>query len=182
MAGFPAIWRALALERHFELWMGAVLLFGLALTFAPEEEPTMFEPRVSLITLGVADLARARAFYEAGLGFRASSASQGDIVFFQLGGLALALFPRAALAEDAGVAPAGAGFGGLTLAQNVREPEDVDRLLALAQAAGGRITRAAEAAFWGGRTGYFTDPDGHLWEIAWNPHFPLLADGSLRLP
>ena len=114
----------------------------------------MFEPRVSLITLGVADLARARAFYESGLGFRASPASQGDIVFFQLGGLALALFPRAALAQDAGVEEAG----------------------------GGRITRGAEAAFWGGRTGYFTDPDGHLWEIAWNPHFTLEPDGSLRLP
>lgn len=141
-----------------------------------------FEPRVSLITLGVADLARARAFYETGLGFRASPASQGDIVFFQLGGLALGLFPRAALAQDAGVATEGEGFRGVTLAQNVREPEDVDRLLALAQAAGGLITRGAQAAFWGGRSGYFADPDGHLWEIAWNPHFTLEPDGALRLP
>ena len=142
----------------------------------------MFEPRVSLITLGVADLARARAFYEEGLGFRASPASQGDVVFFQLGGLALALFPRAALAQDAGVGAAGEGFRGLTLAHNVREADDVDRLLALAEAAGARITKGAEAAFWGGRTGYFADPDGHLWEIAWNPHFTLETDGALRLP
>ncbi len=138
-----------------------------------------FEPRVSLITLGVADLARARAFYETGLGWRASPASQGDIVFFQMGGMALALFPRAALAEDAGVADAGPGA--ITLAHNVREPAEVDRLLALAEAAGARITRPAQAAFWGGRTGYFADPDGHLWEIAWNPHFALADDGALRL-
>jgi uncharacterized protein len=142
----------------------------------------LFEPRVSLITLGVADLARARAFYESGLGWRASPASQGDIVFFQLGGLALALFPRAALAEDAGMAEGGQGFRGIALAHNVRDSADVERLLELAQAAGGRIVRAAETAPWGGRSGYFADPDGHLWEIAWNPHFALDADGALRLP
>jgi catechol 2,3-dioxygenase-like lactoylglutathione lyase family enzyme len=139
-----------------------------------------FEPRVSLITLGVADLARARAFYETGLGWRASPASQGDIVFFQLGGLALALFPRAALAEDANVADAGPGA--VTLAHNVRQPADVDRLLAFAEAAGARVTRPAQAASWGGRTGYFADPDGHPWEIAWNPHFVIEPDGALRLP
>ncbi len=141
-----------------------------------------FEPRVSLITLAVESLARARAFYEHGLGFRASSASQGDIVFFQLGGLALALYPRGALAEDAGLEPEGSGFRGVTLAHNVREESDVDRLLALAEAAGGRVTRAAATAFWGGRSGYFADPDGHLWEIAWNPHFALQPDGALTLP
>ncbi|HXT09500.1 MAG TPA: VOC family protein [Roseiarcus sp.] len=140
-----------------------------------------FEPRVSLITLGVADLARARAFYETGLGWRASPASQDEVAFFQLGGLALALFQRSSLAEDAGVA-AGGGFAGIALAHNVRQPADVDRLLALAQAAGARITRGAETKPWGGRSGYFADPDGHLWEIAWNPHFGLAADGALRLP
>lgn len=140
-----------------------------------------FEPRVSLITLGVADLARARAFYETGLGWRVSPASQDEVVFFRLGGLALALYARSALAEDAGVA-AGGGFAGIALAHNVREPEDVDRLLRQAEAAGARITRRAEAKSWGGRAGYFADPDGHLWEIAWNPHFPLAPDGSLRLP
>ena len=130
-----------------------------------------FEPRISLITLGVADLARARAFYENGLGWRASPASQGDIVFFQLGGLALALFPRAELAADAGVADEGHGFRGIALAHNVRESRGRRPLLALAEAPGGRITRSAETASWGGRSGYFADPDGHLWEIAWNPHF-----------
>lgn len=142
----------------------------------------LFEPRVTLITLGVADLARARAFYEAGLGWKASPASQDDVVFFQAGALAVALFPRARLAEDAGVPAEGRGFGGVTLARNVREPADVERLLAVAQAAGGRILRPAEDAFWGGRTGYFADPDGHIWEVAWNPHFKLGEDGSLTLP
>jgi uncharacterized glyoxalase superfamily protein PhnB len=141
-----------------------------------------FEPRVSLITLGVEDLGRAQAFYETGLGWKASSASQGDVVFFQLGGLALSLYPRRLLAEDAGVAQDAAAFSRITLAHNVRAPEDVDALLVLAQAAGGRITRAAQSAFWGGRTGYFADPDGHLWEVAWNPHFTLAEDGALKLP
>jgi catechol 2,3-dioxygenase-like lactoylglutathione lyase family enzyme len=141
-----------------------------------------FEPRISLITLGVADLARARAFYENGLGWRASAASQGDIVFFQLGGLALALFPRAALAADADVVDDGRGFHGIALAHNVRDPVEVEQLLELAQVAGGRIVRRAETASWGGRSGYFADPDGHLWEVAWNPHFALTVDGALRLP
>jgi uncharacterized protein len=141
-----------------------------------------FEPRVSLITLGVEDIERARAFYETGLGWKASTASQGDVVFFQLGGLALSLYPRRLLADDAGVTHDGAGFSGITLAHNVRAPDDVDALLALAEAAGGRITRPAQQAFWGGRTGYFADPDGHLGEVAWNPHFALAEDGALRLP
>ena len=141
----------------------------------------VFEARVSLITLGVEDLARSRAFYER-LGWRASPASQADIVFFQLGGLALALFAGAGLAEDAGVDAAGHGFRAITLAHNVRAPEDVDRLVALAEAAGARVTRPAQAAPWGGRAGYFADPDGHLWEIAWNPQFPLQGDGALKLP
>ncbi len=140
-----------------------------------------FEPRVSLITLGVSDLARARAFYETGLGWRVSPASQDEVVFFQLGRLALALFARSALAQEAGMA-SGGGFAGIALAHNVREPEDVDRMLRQAEAAGARITRRAEAKAWGGRAGYFADPDGHLWEIAWNPHFPLAPDGALRLP
>ena len=144
--------------------------------------PADFEPRVSLITLGVADVARARAFYEKGLGWRASPASQEEVAFFQLGGLALALFSRSALGEDAGVPAAGGGFAGVALAHNVREPEDVDRLLRQAEAAGARITRRAEAKPWGGRAGYFADPDGHLWEIAWNPHFALAPDGRLTLP
>ena len=141
-----------------------------------------FEPRVSLITLGVADLARSRAFYEGGLGWKASPASQGDVVFFQAGALAVALYPWRSLAEDADVPVDGQGFRGITLAHNVREPADVERLLAIAEAAGGKITKPAQDAFWGGRTGYFADPDGHLWEVAWNPHFTLTEVGALHLP
>ncbi|MDR3500098.1 MAG: VOC family protein [Parvibaculum sp.] len=139
------------------------------------------EPRISLITLGVADVARSRRFYEA-LGWRASSASQEGVAFFQAGGMALALFGREALAEDAGLADAGSGFGGIALAQNMRTQEAVDQLMAEAERAGARIVKPAQKVFWGGYSGYFADPDGHLWEIAWNPGFALDADGSLRLP
>jgi hypothetical protein len=109
--------------------------------------------------LGVADLARARAFYETGFGWKVSPASQGEFVFFQAGSLAVALFPRRLLAEDAGIPADGVGFAGITLARNVREPADVERLLAIAEAAGARITKPAQDAFWGGRTGYFADPE-----------------------
>jgi catechol 2,3-dioxygenase-like lactoylglutathione lyase family enzyme len=139
------------------------------------------EPRISLITLGVADLGRARAFYEQ-LGYHASPASQGDIIFFQAGALGLALYPRGALAEDATVPEPGDGFRGITLAHNVRRRGDVAAVLAEAAAAGGRIVKPAQDVFWGGHSGYFADPDGHLWEVAWNPHFPLAEDGSLTLP
>jgi uncharacterized protein len=139
------------------------------------------DTRISIVTLGVRDLARARAFYEA-LGFTASRASQGDIVFFQAGGQALALYPWDKLAEDAESAPAGSGFRGVTLAHNVRAKEDVAPVLAAAAAAGGAIVKPAHDAFWGGHSGYFADPDGHLWEVAWNPFFPLAADGTLTLP
>jgi len=139
------------------------------------------EQRVSLITLGVADLARSREFYER-LGWRRSMPGTEGIVFFQAGGMALALFPRSALAKDAGVPPEGQGFRGMTLAYNTRSREDVDTLLAEAQAAGGTLLKPAQEAFWGGYSGYFADPDGFLWEVAWNPAFPLAGDGSLRLP
>jgi catechol 2,3-dioxygenase-like lactoylglutathione lyase family enzyme len=139
------------------------------------------EPRVSLITLGVADLKRARAFYEQ-LGFRASSVGGEDVVFFQLGGLALSLFPRESLACDAMVPAEGSGFRGITLAHNVRSREEVSQVIAEAVAAGGRLVKASEEAFWGGQSGYFADPDGHLWEVAWNPSFPLGPDGALSLP
>jgi catechol 2,3-dioxygenase-like lactoylglutathione lyase family enzyme len=139
------------------------------------------QPCVSLITLGVSDLARARAFYEA-LGFRASSASQGDIVFFQAGAIAVALYPRTALAEDARVSAEGNGFSGIALAHNVRAKEDVAVVLAEAQAAGGRVVKPAEDVFWGGHSGYFADADGHLWEVAWNPFLALGEDGALKLP
>ena len=142
------------------------------------------EQRLSLVTLGVADLARSRRFYKEGLGWRASGASTEEVTFFQLGGIALALWGREALAEDArlpGPGPGG-GFGGIALAHNVRTREEVDAILARARAAGGRVLRPGEDASWGGYTGYFADPDGHLWEVAWNPHFTLRDDGSLQLP
>ena len=139
------------------------------------------EPRLSLVTLGVADVARARAFYEA-LGWRASEAGGDGVAFFQANGLALALYGRAALAEDAGVEDRPGGFAAIALAHNVRSRAAVDGVLDTARAAGARIIRPARDAAWGGYSGYFADPDGHLWEVAWNPHFPLDASGNLRLP
>lgn len=139
------------------------------------------EPRLSLVTLGVADIATARAFYER-LGWRASSASNESVTFFQLGGLALGLFGRGALAADANIQDTAHGFGGFSLAQNLQSKEAVDQLLHEAECAGARIVKPAQSVFWGGYSGYFTDLDGHLWEIAWNPGVELLEDGSLRLP
>lgn len=139
------------------------------------------EPRISLITLGVTDMGRARRFYEA-LGWRASSASQADVTFFQLGGMALSLYGRSALAEDASLPDTRAEFGGIALAQNLASEEAVDQLLVEAARAGARILKPAQRAFWGGYSGYFADPDGHPWEVAYNPGFKLEADGCLRLP
>ena len=137
------------------------------------------DARISLVTLGVADVERSRAFYEA-LGWRGQTVQQ--TVFFQAGGLAVVLWGRALLAEDAGVNDDGARFAGVALAQNVRSRAEVDAVLASAVAAGGAITRAAAETFYGGYAGYFTDPDGHPWEIAHNPGFTLTDDGSLVLP
>jgi hypothetical protein len=139
-----------------------------------------FEPRLSIVTLGVTDLEKARKFYEA-LGWTASPASQGDIVFFQLGGMALALYPRDALAEDACVDAEGGGFQGITLAYNVRSKQEVAVLLNVAEAAGGKILKPAQDVFWGGHSGYFADVDGHLWEVAWNPYSKLNERGEIEL-
>ncbi|HEX8995669.1 MAG TPA: VOC family protein [Ktedonobacterales bacterium] len=140
------------------------------------------EPYISLITLGVADLERALRFYRDGLRWPLSSASGGDIAFFRTGGVVLALYPRELLAADARVPAGGAGFGGVTLAHNVASREDVERTLAEAAAAGASILKPAEQAEWGGYSGYFADPDGYPWEVAWNPGFPLRPDGSVQLP
>ncbi|TDC27789.1 VOC family protein [Micromonospora sp. 15K316] len=138
------------------------------------------EQRISLITLGVADLSRARAFYER-LGWRGQQVE--ETVFFQAGGSALVLWGRDQLAADAGVDDPGAdGFGGITLAQNVRSRAEVDELLATAASAGAAVTQAARETFYGGYAGCFADPDGHVWEIAWNPGFPLDPDGALTVP
>ena len=138
------------------------------------------EQRLSLVTLGVSDLGRARRFYEA-LGWQSGAAPDDDVVFFRAGGTVLALWGRAELAEDSGVEDGG-GWGGVTLAHNVRSPEEVDAVLADAERAGATITRAAGPAFWGGYTGVFTDPEGHAWEVAHNPHWTLAEDGSVLLP
>jgi catechol 2,3-dioxygenase-like lactoylglutathione lyase family enzyme len=137
------------------------------------------EQRVSLVTLGVRDLARSRAFYEA-LGWRTGAGPEDDVVFFQAGGMVLALWDRARLAEDSGVRDSG-GWGGITLAHNVGSPAEVDRAIDEARAAGATIARPGAATFWGGYSGAFADPDGHPWEVAHNPHWTLEADGSVRL-
>jgi uncharacterized protein len=138
------------------------------------------EQRVSLVTLGVRDLRRARAFYEA-LGWTTRAEPDDDVVFFRTGGMVLALWGREQLADDSGVEDSG-GWGGVTLAHNVRSPAEVDAVMREAEAAGAAITRAAGATFWGGYSGVFTDPDGHAWEIAHNPHWTLAEDGSIELP
>ena len=138
------------------------------------------EQRVSLITLGVGDLKRSGEFYER-LGWRRSMANAEGILFFQLGGIAFALYPRDELAKDANVPSDGQGFRGITLAYNTRHRDEVDYVLAQAEGAGARILKPAQEAFWGGYSGYFSDPDGFLWEVAWNPSFSIADDGSIRL-
>jgi predicted lactoylglutathione lyase len=139
------------------------------------------EQRVSIVTLGVVDLERSREFYER-LGWRRSMAQAEGVVFFQAVGMALALYPRDELAKDANVAADGQGFSGVTLAYNVRSREEVDSVLAEARNAGAQIPKPAQEAFWGGYSGYFSDPNGFLWEVAWNPGFPIADDGSIRIP
>lgn len=136
------------------------------------------EPRISLVTLGVADVARARAFYEA-LGWPGTS-PDGDVVFIQAGAAIVALWSREKLAADSAVTDDG-GWGGITLAHNVRSPDEVDAVLAEAAAAGATIGRPGEATFWGGYSGVFLDPDGHPWEVAHNPYWTIAADGSISL-
>jgi catechol 2,3-dioxygenase-like lactoylglutathione lyase family enzyme len=137
------------------------------------------EQRVSLITLGVSDLGRARRFYEA-LGWTTGAAPDDDVAFFQAGGMIVALWDRAQLAEDSTVADAG-GWGGITLAYNVRSPAEVDAVIEEARAAGATIGRPGAETFWGGYSGVFVDPDGHPWEVAHNPYWTLADDGSVRL-
>jgi catechol 2,3-dioxygenase-like lactoylglutathione lyase family enzyme len=137
------------------------------------------EQRLSLVTLGVGDLARSRAFYEA-LGWRSGAAPEDDVVFFQAGGMIVALWDRGKLAEDSAVEDGG-GWGGVTLAYNARSPGHVDAVLEEAAAAGAKIGRAGAETFWGGYSGVFVDPDGHPWEVAHNPHWTLRDDGSVML-
>ena len=140
------------------------------------------DQRLSLITLGVADVSRAQAFYEA-LGWRLDGGVNDEsdhVAFFQAGGMIVALWGRAKLAEDSGVEDPG-GWGGVTLAYNVRSPEDVDAVIEEARAAGARIARPGAETFWGGYSGVFVDPDGHPWEVAHNPNWTVHDDGSTTL-
>jgi uncharacterized protein len=136
------------------------------------------EQRLSLVTLGVADIDRARAFYDA-LGWSGES-PDGDVVFYQAAGMIVALWSRAKLAADS-VMTDGGGWGGVTFALNVGSPGAVDEVLAEAEAAGATIGRAGAATSWGGYSGIFVDPDGHPWEVAHNPGFVLGDDGTTRL-
>jgi uncharacterized glyoxalase superfamily protein PhnB len=137
------------------------------------------EQRVSLITLGVADLERARAFYEA-LSWTSSTPAELEVVFFQAGGMVIALWDRDRLAEDSGVV-LGSGYGGVTLAYNARSPNEVDGVIAEARVAGAAITREPGETFWGGYSGMFVDHDGHPWEVSHNPRWTVSEDGSVSL-
>ena len=139
------------------------------------------EQRISLITLGVHDLAASAAFFEA-LGWRRSMQNAEGVAFFQCGCMALALWPWASLAEDAGVSPERSGVGGFALAYNARTREAVDAVLKQVAELGAVVTKPATEVFWGGYSGYFRDLDGHLWEVAWNPGFALDASGAIKLP
>jgi len=138
-------------------------------------------PRIHIVTLGVADLPRSRRFYEA-WGFKASSASNENIAFLKGGAVVLALYGRAALAEDALAEDLPTGFAAVTLARNAASKDEVDQWFAAALAAGARELKTPQEAFWGGYSGYLADPDGHLWEFAFNPYFVFDEHGNLALP
>jgi catechol 2,3-dioxygenase-like lactoylglutathione lyase family enzyme len=138
------------------------------------------EQRLSLVTLGVADLDRSRRFYEEGLGWKRGN-DGADVAFYQVPGGVFALWSRASLAADAGVADSGAAFSGVALAYNARSRGEVDAVLAEAGGAGAEIVKPAHDTFWGGYSGYFADLDGHLWEVAHNPFWTIAEDGSVRL-
>jgi len=141
------------------------------------------EPRISLITLGVRDLERSLRFYRDGLGLPTTWGVDKGVIFFKTGGTTLALYPYEHLAKDVGerFVMERSAFPGITLAHNVREKAEVDAVLQRAAAAGAKIEKPAQDAFWGGYSGYFSDPDGYLWEVAWGA-FPIRPDGSLDVP
>lgn len=145
------------------------------------EDDMSLQIRLTLLTLGVSDVARATRFYET-LGLVRSPASNDEVSFFEAGGVVLSIYGRRAIAEDAGIDQEGSGFRGQSLAWNVRSEGDVDKAIVRIVAAGGGLVKAAEKTFWGGYAGFATDPDGHLWEVAYNPGFPLDDEGRLQLP
>ncbi len=138
--------------------------------------------KLTLITLGVADLVRALDFYEKGLKWKKSSASTENLILFDLGGFELALYPRKLLAEDATVPEAGSGFSGITLSYNAKNEAEVDEVLSEVRKLGATVVKPAQKVFWGGYSGYFKDPDGHLIEVAYNPFWALDEDGNVKLP
>jgi catechol 2,3-dioxygenase-like lactoylglutathione lyase family enzyme len=139
------------------------------------------EPRISIITLGVKDILRSYKFYHEGLGFPTTGKPDAEIIFFQTGGTCLALYPIEKLAEDmaADFYKDTSRFSGITLAHNPRRKEEVDEVLKMAENAGGKIVKDAQDTFWGGYSGYFSDPDGYLWEVAWADFWKFNEDGSL---
>ena len=139
------------------------------------------EPRISVITLGVDDLARAIVFYEA-MGLERHPRFTDGVAFYQMGGVILGLWPREELARDAGIKAARPGFSGVALAYNTRTEDEVAAVLEQAVKAGGRVLKPATRAFWGGVQGYFEDTEGNLWEVAYNPDFPIDAEGRISLP
>jgi uncharacterized protein len=139
-----------------------------------------FKPNLSLVTLGVHDLARATQFYEA-LGWKAHEPASEGVSFFELNGVILALFPREELAKDAGVEDTKPGFSGISLAYNVGSVEEADAAIAHAVASGATLVKAPHRVFWGGYSGYFADPDGHLWEVAHNPFGRFDDCGQFRM-
>lgn len=141
----------------------------------------MMNGRINIVTLGVADMQRARMFYEK-LGWQASSASQEGVTFFQGNGTVLALFGRSDLAHDAEVADTPTGFSALSLAYNAASKAAVDKVFAHALSCGAKALKKPQDVFWGGYSGYFADPDGHMWEVAWNPFFPQDTEGRITLP
>lgn len=139
-------------------------------------------PNLSVVTLGVRDLARSLRFYRDVLGWPTDAQAEDGIAFFRLRGVVLALFPKEALAEDATVGAEGSGFAGITLAHNARDRDEVDAIFRRLAAQGVRIPKLPQPTEWGGYGGYFSDPDGYLWEVVFNPNWPLDADGQVVLP
>ena len=137
------------------------------------------EQRLTIIGLGVEDLTVSSAFYEEKFGWKKTGASNENISFFQLNGILLSLYPHEKLAEDAGISPVGSGFKGVTLAFNARSEQEVDELIADLAGKGVKIVKQPEKVFWGGYSSYIADPDGHLWEIAYNPFLPIDAEGNV---
>lgn len=139
------------------------------------------KPNIHLITLGVEDLQRSIDFYEKGLGWKKSDQSQENVAFFSLSGIVFGLYPRHLLAEDAQIAPEGSGFSGITLAHNCNSEAEVDEVFDLVKRLGAGIVKEPEKVFWGGYSGYFRDPDGHLFEVAYNPFFPFDENDVIRI-